>query len=66
MRLQVGDVVEVVDQTHSWGRVKRGDIGVVQGIDARTGTYKVGFPSQSGWSGFENCFKLVNEQLEND
>ena len=54
---KVGDKVKVVKETHDWGEVKPGDIGVITKV--LDGLYFADFPAQKSWHGKEECFELV-------
>lgn len=63
---KIGDIVEAVDQTNGWGNVSEGDIGEVVRILPTTGLIIANFPAQRNWRGYGKCFRLIDEQLEND
>lgn len=63
MKFKVGDKVRVINQTHGWGQVKKGNIGEVISIKYHD-VYIVEFPNQPDWHGSEKCFELV-ETKEN-
>lgn len=54
---KVGDKVKAVKETHCWGEVKPGDIGVITKV--LDGLYVADFPAQKGWRGKEECFELA-------
>ena len=54
---KVGDKVKAVKETHDWGKVRPGDIGVITKV--LNGLYVADFPAQKGWIGKEECFELA-------
>ena len=54
---KVGDEVEAVSESFTWGLVKAGDLGVVKSL--RGDEYFVRFPNQSTWRCYEKDLKLV-------
>jgi hypothetical protein len=53
---KVGDKVIVVKETHGWGKIGPGDIGVITKV--LDGLYFADFPAQKSWLGKEECFEL--------
>lgn len=60
-KFKVGDKVKVISETHGWGEVKVGDIGVIKRFDGYS--YIVNFPNLSGWAG-GYCWFCREETLE--
>ena len=60
---EIGDKVEVINESHGWGKVEKGDIGTVTKI-IQYGLL-VSFQNQSGWEGTFDCFVKVNAMKEN-
>lgn len=60
----IGDMVEVIEESHGWGEVTRGDIGEIIGSYEKGEVYYVNFPNHSGWVGHEWCFKLINTPIK--
>ena len=54
----MGDRVVAIAESHGWGGVKKGDIGVVKSLDS-DGGYYVDFLYQKSWHGKESCFQLA-------
>ena len=54
---KVGDEVEAVSESFTWGFVRAGDLGVVKSL--RGDEYFVRFPNQSTWRCYEKDLKLV-------
>jgi hypothetical protein len=54
---KVGDEVEAVSESFTWGLVRAGDLGVVKSL--RGDEYFVSFPNQSTWRCYEKDLKLV-------
>jgi len=64
-KFKVGDKVRVINQSHGWGTVSKGDEGVIEKIDKK-GTCEVKIPSYSNkitWTGEEHCFELAESKL---
>jgi hypothetical protein len=57
-KFKVGDRVVAIVQSHGWGDVNYGDIGVVKSL-CENGDYYVDFPNQEDWRGKEKCFQLA-------
>jgi hypothetical protein len=57
-KFKVGDSVVAVNESHGWGEVKKGDIGVVKTLES-DGRYYVDFPNQKNWIGTEECFRAL-------
>jgi hypothetical protein len=57
-KFKVGDRVVAIAESHGWGGVKKGDIGVVKSLDS-DGGYYVDFLYQKSWHGKESCFQLA-------
>ena len=53
---QIGDNVRVLKESHGWGKVKRGDVGIVACYDSGAGIYSVDFAQHRQWKGTEDCF----------
>jgi hypothetical protein len=58
LKFKVGDRVVAIAESHGWGGVKKGDIGVVKSLDS-DGGYYVDFLYQKSWHGKESCFQLA-------
>ena len=56
-KFKVGDEVEAVSESFTWGLVRAGDLGVVKSL--RGDEYFVRFPNQSTWRCYEKDLKLV-------
>lgn len=63
-KFSAGDRIMAVRATHGWGFIKKGDLGEI--VDVGEGLYVAKFPRQPDWHGWEECFELHVEQLEND
>lgn len=63
-QFKIGDKVRVLSESHGWGDVKKGDIGVVREINSNS--LSVDFPSQSFWIGKPECFELVEENVHHE
>jgi hypothetical protein len=59
-KFKIGDKVRVLSQSHGWGAVKAGDIGVIEKI-YDDGDLSVDFPTHYSWTGKPKCFELVEE-----
>ena len=59
-KFNVGERVRVIAETHAWGRVKAGDVGVVKKIDGDK--ISVDFPAQKDWAGFSRCFQKIRKR----
>lgn len=57
MRFSVGDKVRVINQSHGWGVVTKGDVGTVRTVN--DSTYYVDFPTYYSWTGTDMCFELI-------
>ena len=58
-KFKVGDRVRAIAESNGWGKVKKGDIGVITHI---TDTHlRIDFPEQKAWHGEHRCFELVEE-----
>lgn len=60
---KIGDAVVAIYETHGWGEVDEGDIGVVTKIKTESGRalYYVDFEAQKGWAGHVECFEPYTE-----
>ena len=61
-KFKVGDTVRAIGQSHGWGQVSYGDIGKITSCSGKQdGEYKyyADFSSHRNWTGYEECFKLV-------
>lgn len=59
---KVGDRVRAINESHGWGSVKKGEIGVVTKpclTDPYEGAIEVNFESQKQWVGNPECFELL-------
>jgi hypothetical protein len=56
-KFKVGDSVVVLDESHGWGDVKKGFVGVVKSL-CEDGDYYVDFPNQKYWRCTEECLEL--------
>ncbi len=61
-KFKIGDRVKVLDQSHGWGRVKKGDIGVVINIPDHNQFITVNFTNHKYWNGTLHCFKLFIDE----
>jgi hypothetical protein len=58
-KFKIGDRVQVVSESHGWGNVEYGDIGVVVYVPTiKDHTYSVNFDECNYWAGTEECFIL--------
>jgi hypothetical protein len=63
-KFKKGDEVRVLKQTHGWGQVREGNIGIVKSISKDT--LQVDFKNHLSWRGELGCFELVeNETIYN-
>lgn len=60
-KFNVGDKVRVINQSHGWGTVSKGDEGEIVSIN-HDGTYEVSIPTFQfdSWTGEEYCFELIS------
>jgi hypothetical protein len=56
-KFKVGDRVVAIAESHGWGDVDYGDIGVVKSL-CENGDYYVDFPNQEDWRCTEECLEL--------
>jgi hypothetical protein len=61
---EIGDRVAVINESHGWGEVEKGDIGTVTQIISHS--LLASFPNQSDWEGTFDCFVKVNAMKENE
>ncbi|GAA1053946.1 hypothetical protein [Dietzia natronolimnaea] len=62
-KFKVGDQVRAVSQSHGWGKVSKGDAGVVSHTTKAAGNegYRVNFPRHRSWNASESDLELVAE-----
>lgn len=60
-KFNVGDKVRVINQSHGWDTVSKGDEGEIVSIN-HDGTYEVSIPTFQfdSWTGEEYCFELIS------
>ena len=63
MKFDIGDEVVAIDESHSWGAVSMGDVGVITGYDMSDNTYCVDFPAQGRWTAKEAVLKLHKPKM---
>lgn len=61
-KFKVGDKVEAVDQSHGWGGVEKGEIGVITEVDVNPNTnYTVNFSEHLSWKADEKVLKKARK-----
>lgn len=58
-KFKVGDKVRAIGESHGWGCVNRGDVGVVKKISQLSNECLVDFPMQSPWTASFDVLELV-------
>jgi hypothetical protein len=71
-KFYIGQFVRVIGNSHGWGDVKYGDIGIIRNAtlteiyleSTYIHTYIVDFPNHKRWRGAEKCFeKITNKDI---
>lgn len=59
---KIGDKVRVIEASHGWGSVKRGDIGTIVSIEDEK--FRVNFPGYMRWVALDTDLELVDPEAE--